>query len=391
MYVDFTPEQQALSQRLRAYFAELMTPERLTGTSGMEGGTVYRDTVRQMGRDGWLGVGWPKQYGGGGLTAVEQLIFFDELRRAHAPLPFVTLNTVGPALMAHGSEEHKREFLPLILQGEIHFAIGYTEPDAGTDLAALKTAAVRDGDEWVINGTKIFTSGANDADYIWLAARTDPEAPKHRGITIFIVDTKTPGFTWSLIHTVGGSATCMSYYENVRVPESMIVGGLNNGWKLITTQLNHERIGLAAFGGIASKYADDVANWARETEAEEGGRVIDRPFVQMALAEACARIEAMRVMNWRMAWGLEQGTLNPADASAVKVYCTETLIEVYRLLLEVIGPVGALRKGSAAVALHGEIGQEARGCQINTFGGGVNEIQREIVAMAGLRMPRAPR
>jgi len=391
MYVDYTPEQKVLSQRLRTYFAELMTPERLAGTRAMEGGKVFRETVRQMGRDGWLGVGWPKEYGGGGLTAVEQLIFFDELRRAHAPLPFVTLNTVGPALMAHGSEEHKREFLPRILNGETHFAIGYTEPDAGTDLAALKTAAVRDGDEWVINGTKIFTSGANDADYVWLAARTDPEAPKHRGITIFIVDTKIPGFSWSLIHTVGGGATCMSYYENVRVPASMIVGGLNNGWKLITTQLNHERIGLAAFGGIAFKYLDDVIDWARETETEEGGRVIDRPFVQAALAEACARLEAMKVMNWRMAWALEQGTLDPADASAVKIYSTETLIEVYRLLLEVIGPVGALRKGSPGVVLHGEIGQEARSCQINTFGGGVNEIQREIVAMAGLRMPRAPR
>jgi alkylation response protein AidB-like acyl-CoA dehydrogenase len=391
MYVDLTPEQLALRDRIRAYFAELMTPERRAAIRNMEGGRVFKETVRQMGRDGWLGVGWPKEFGGGGLTAVEQLVFFDELRRAGAPLPFVTLNTVGPALMAHGSEAHKREFLPRILAGEVHFAIGYTEPDAGTDLAALKTAAVRDGDDWIINGTKIYTSGADEADYIWLAARTDPDAKKHQGITIFIVDTETPGFSASPIHTVGGGHTCMSYYENVRVPGDMIVGGLNNGWRLITTQLNHERIGLAAFGGVAFKHMDDVLAWARETEDPDGGRVVDDPRVQMALGEAQARLEAMKVMNWRMAWALERDELDPAQASAMKVYSTETLIEVYRLLLEVLGPPGALRAGSPAAALHGAVSQEARACQINTFGGGVNEVQREIVAMAGLRMPRAPR
>jgi alkylation response protein AidB-like acyl-CoA dehydrogenase len=391
MYVDYTEEQKALSAELRSYFCELMTPERLEGIRSMEGGKIYREVIREMGKDGWLGVGWPKEFGGGGLTAVEQLIFFDEVRRAHAPLPFVTLNTVGPALMALGSQEHKQEFLPRILAGDLHFAIGYTEPDAGTDLAALKTSAVRQGDDWIINGTKIFTSGANDADYIWLAARTDADAPKHKGISIFMVDTKSEGFTWSMIHTVGGGATCMSYYENVRVPDSMLVGGVNNGWKLITTQLNHERIGLAAFGGIAFKYFDAVADWARETEDHTGRPVIESERVQLALGEAYARLEAMKVMNWRMAWALEQKVLDPAHASVVKVYSTETLIEVYRLLLEVLGPVGSLRKGSAGSALRGEIGQEARSCQINTFGGGVNEILREIVAMAGLHMPRSPR
>lgn len=391
MYVDYTPEQRDLRMRIRKYFQQLMTPERVKGIRNLEGGKIFRETVAQMGRDRWLGVGWPKEYGGGGLTAIEQMIFVDELRRAGAPLPFVTLNTVGPALMAHGSEAHKSEFLPRILNGEVHFAIGYTEPDAGTDLASLKTSAVKDGDEWVINGTKIFTSGADEADYIWLAARTDPDVKKHRGITIFIVDTRSPGFSASPIHTVGGGHTCMSYYENVRVPESMIVGGLNNGWRLITTQLNHERIGLAAFGGIAFKRLEDVIAWAKETKDQTGRRVIDDPRVQIALGEAVARLEAMKVMNWRMGWALEQDRLDPAHASAVKVSSTESLIDVYRLLLEVLGTPGALRAGSPAAALQGAMSQEARACQINTFGGGVNEVQREIVAMAGLGMPRAPR
>ena len=391
MHVDYTPEQKELRLKLRDYFGQLMTPERREGIKMLEGGNLFREIVREMGRDGWLGVGWPEEYGGGGMTAIEQLIFFDELRRAGAPLPFVTLNTVGPALMAHGSEVHKREFLPRILAGEAHFAIGYTEPDAGTDLASLKTSAVQEGDEWVINGTKIFTSGADDADYIWLAARTDPDAKKHRGISIFIVDTKLPGFSASPIHTVGGGHTCMSYYENVRVHESMIVGGLNQGWGLITTQLNHERVGLAAFGGIAFKHLDDVVVWAKETCDAAGVRVVDDPRVQQALGEASARLDAMKVMNWRMAWGLEQDLLDPAQASAVKVYSTETLIEVYRLLQEVVGVAGALRKGSAGAVLLGALSQEARACQINIFGGGVNEVQREIIAMAGLKMPRAPR
>ena len=391
MYVDLNSEQMALRDKIRSYFADLMTPERKAGIRNMEGGAVFKETVRQMGKDGWLGVGWPKEYGGGGLTALEQMIFVDELRRAGAPLPFVTLNTVGPCLMEHGSEEHKQEFLPLILRGEAHFAIGYTEPDAGTDLAALNTTAILEGDEWVINGTKIFTSGADDADYIWLAARTDPEAKKHQGISIFIVDTRDPGFSASPIHTVGGGHTCMSYYENVRVPDSMLVGGRGNGWRLITTQLNHERIGLAAFGGIAFKHMENVTEWAKETRRPDGRRVIDDVRVQMTLGEAQARLEAIKVMNWRMAWAVERNELDPAQASAVKVSSTESLIEVYRLMLEVIGPAGGLRPGSEAAVLEGTIGQEMRACQINTFGGGVNEVQREIVAMAGLRMPRAPR
>jgi len=391
MYIDYTSEQKTLRDELRGYFSTLMTPERKAGIRSLEGGKIFRETVKQIGADGWLGVGWPKEYGGRGLTAVEQLIFFDELRRAGAPLPFVTLNTVGPAIMEHGSEEQKQHFLSLILKGEVHFAIGYTEPDAGTDLAALKTSAVRDGDEYVINGTKIFTSGANDADYIWLAARTDPEAGKHKGITIFIVDTTLPGFDVSLIHTVGGGATCMSYYNDVRVPASSIVGGENNGWRLITTQLNHERVGLAAFGGVALKHLDDVLDWAKGTLDEESRPVAEKSFVRSALAEAYARLEAMKVLNWRMAWSLEQGALDFAQASAVKVYGTETLIEVYRLLLDVVGESGVLRKGSPGALLQGDLELQFRACQINTFGGGVNEIQREIVAAAGLRMPRGPR
>ena len=391
MYIDLTPSQKELRKTLRTYFEDLMTPERRASVRGTEGGEIYRETIRQMGQDGWLGVGWPTEFGGGGRTMVEQMIFLEEQRRSGAPFPFVTVSTVGPALMAHGSDEQKSEYLPRILAGECHFSIGYSEPGAGTDLASLTTSAVPDGDDWVINGTKIFTSGANDTDYIWLATRTDPEAPKHKGITIFIVPADSAGFSASLIHTIGGLSTAMTYYENVRVPKENIVGGLNGGWKLITTKLNHERIGLAAFGSACYSRTEKVIAWARDTKDAEGTPMIGLPWVRNNLAEAYARIEAMKLLNWRMAAQLESGQLNPADASAVKVYGTEAVLEIYRLLQEVVGPSALVSAGSPAAQIDGELELEARAATINTFGGGVNEIQREIVSMAGLRMPRVPR
>jgi len=391
MHIDYTPEQKALRAELRDYFAVLITPEQRPKLRGLETGPLHKQVIRQMGSDGWLGVGWPTEYGGQGRTAIEQMIWFEEARRAGAPIPFVTLNTVGPCLMAAGTDAQKQKFLRGILAGEIHFAIGYSEPNAGTDLAALETRAVRDGDHYVVNGTKSFTSTADTADYVWLAVRTDPEAPKHKGISILIVDTKSPGFSCAPIHTVGGGHTNMTYYENVRVPADMVVGAENEGWRLITLQLNHERIGLAAFSSYAHRLHDETLEWARKTCAEDGRPVADKPWVQACLAEAHARLEAMKIFNWRMAWELERGVVNPAMASAAKVYSTETVIEVYRLLLEVVGMPGAMRPGSAGCVLRGELETEWRHCQINTYGGGVNEIQRELIATFGLGLPRAAR
>jgi alkylation response protein AidB-like acyl-CoA dehydrogenase len=391
MYVDYTPDQKALRDELADYFSHLITPEVRAELGPMHGGETFSRIVRRMGADGWLGVGWPREYGGQGRTAIEQQIFIDEARKAGAPIPFVTLSTVGPALIAIGTDEQKQEFLPGILAGELHFAIGYTEPESGTDLASLSTSAVKQGDEWIINGTKVFTSGADHSDYIWLAARTDPDVKKHRGITLFIVDTKQPGFRATPIHTLGGGHTTMTYYDDVRVPDSRIVGKVHGGWKVITLQLNHERMGLAAFAGQARLHMEQVAAWARETEVENGRPLAETPWVQLALGECFARLEALKVLNWRMAWELEAGRLDPAHASAVKVYGSECVIEVYRLLHEVLGPAGTLRRDSPGALLRGDIEQASRGAPINTFGGGVNEVQREIIAMLGLGMPRSPR
>ena len=386
MYLEETQEQRALRAELRAYFARLVTPEtrRALDEEG-EGGEVFRSVVRQMGADGWLGIGWPTEYGGQGRPATDQFIFFTEVQRARVPFPFVTLNTVGPTLMRYGSDEQKAFFLPGILAGEINCAIGYTEPGAGTDLASLRTRAVRDGDEWVIDGNKIFTSGADQADYVWLATRTDPEAPKHKGISIFMVPTSSPGFSCTPIVTVGGVSTTATYYDGVRVSADALVGQLNEGWRMITNQLNHERVGLAAVAALALRLWSEVAEWA----VAEG--VADVPWVAADLARTYALLEAQQLLNWRMTAAVADDTLGAADSSAVKVYGTESTVQVYRLLLGIVGAAGAVRPGSPGAVLQGELERASRAAQINTFGGGVNEVQREILAMAGLGMKRASR
>lgn len=387
MHVDLTPEQRALQEHLRGYFAEMMTPELVGEIKGSEGGgPLYRRALEKMGADGWLGIGWPEEYGGQGRTPIEQMIFADEVQSAGFPLPFLTLNTVGPTLAAYGSDELKREFLPRILAGKCHFSIGYSEPGAGTDLASLKTRAVRDGDEWVIDGQKVFTSLADFADYIWLAARTDPQAPKHRGISMFLVPTTAPGFKLTPTWTVGDVRTNTTYYENVRVPHEYLVGGENNGWGLIVSQLNHERVSLTPYGP-SKRMLEEVRQWALATRLADGRRVIDQGWVREALAWVHAKLEALRLMQWKLAWSMTKGKLHPADASAVKVYATELYVQAYHRLLEVLGPAGTLKDGSPGAVARGRLERMYRATLILTFGGGTNEVQRDIIAMAGLGLP----
>ena len=389
MQIELSPEQAALRDEVRAYFRQLL-PDGPPEAEGEGMGSKYKSIIKQMGKDGWLGVGWPKEFGGHGRGPLEQLIFLDEASRAGAPIPMVTLNTVGPTLAQFGTDEQKEKFLPGILAGEIEFAIGYTEPGAGTDLASLRTSAVRDGDEYVVNGQKVFTTGGDTANFIWLACRTDPNAPKHKGISILIVDTDQPGFKSTPIYTVGGGHTNATYYDDVRVPANMLVGEENGGWKMITTQLNFERVALGPSARIF-RNLDAVAAWARDTKLPTGARVIDTEWVRIKLAIVRAKAEVAELFNWRVASLQEQGELNPADASAMKVYGTELQIESLRLLMEVLGAAGTVVGNSPGAVLKGTLEQQYRGAVVNTFGGGVNEIQREIVAAAGLHTPRVPR
>ena len=382
MHLDHTPEQQRLRAELRAYFARLVPDNayaRYADPAARK--RFYRDTIRTLGSDGWLGVGWPEEYGGRGLSAMEQFIFFDEAAQAGVPLPLMALNTVGPTLMKFGTEEQKAYFLPRVLSGEIDFAIGYSEPEAGTDLAALRTRAVRDGDTYLVNGQKIWTTNGDTAEWVWLAVRTDPDAPPHRGITMLLVPTSDPGYSCTVINTLASHDTTASYYENIRVPVSRRVGAENQGWRLITNQLNHERVTLAAHGTMAVRALHDVQRWAARTELADGRRVLDLGWVRRLLARTHTRLEALKLLNWQMVTAVEDGTLTPQDASAVKVYGSEARRDAYAALMEI----------TAAAGPHGELERGYRSAVIFTFGGGNNEIQREIISWIGLGMPRVRR
>jgi alkylation response protein AidB-like acyl-CoA dehydrogenase len=367
-----------------------MTPERraaLQGDGEYGDGTAYKDIVRQMGADGWLTLGWPQEYGGRGGSALDQLIFTDEAAIAGAPVPFLTINTVGPTIMRFGTPEQRAFFLPKIAAGRLHFAIGYSEPGAGTDLASLRTNAVRDGDEFVVNGQKMWTSLIQYADYVWLACRTDPDAAKHKGLSVLIVPTDSPGFSWTPVRTMSGVTTSATYYSDVRVPASAVVGELNRGWALITNQLNHERVALTSAAPIMTAL-HDVREWAQNTKLSDGRRVIDQEWVQLHLARVHAKVQFLRLKNWQVASGSHVG---PADASATKVFGTEFAIEAYRLLMEVVGTNAIVRPGSPAAVLHGRLERMHRSSLILTFGGGTNEVQRDIIAGVGLHLPASGR
>ena len=387
MFIDLTDEQRALQAEIREYFSTLISPEEAEIMVTERHGPTYREVIRRMGRDGWLGVGWAKEFGGKGFGEIEQQIFTNEATRANVPLPAVTLMTVGPTLQVYGTEEQKERFLPLILAGEVHFAIGYSEADAGTDLAALTTKAVREGDEYIVNGQKLWTTGGHDADFVWLAVRTGTPDSRHRGISILIMDAKDPGYSWTPIITADGAHHVnATYYENVRVPANMLVGEEDRGWRLITTQLNHERVMLGPAGRIAAQY-DRVSEWAKR-DGLDGKPLLTQPDVQRSLAEIRVILRLNELLNWQVSSAA--GDVDIADASATKVFATERVQRVGRLAEEIVGRWGDPAEPETAALMRWLDVQTKRNMVI-TFGGGVNEVMRELIATSGLKLPRVPR
>ncbi len=386
--LELTVEQRSLKTELRDYFTGL-AGQTEHGDPGPDGsrdrhGPTYQALIRQMGQDGWMGIGWPKEYGGHGLGEIEQTIFANEAQRADVHLPAVTLQTVGPTLIRYGTEHQKDLFLKRILEGDVHFAIGYSEPDAGTDLASLRTTARRDGDHYVVNGQKLWTTGGHQADYIWLAVRTDPDAPKHKGISILIVDTTDPGYSWTPIITADGSHHVnATYYNDVRVPVEMLVGEENQGWKLITTQLNHERVMLGPAGRLEG-LRDRVADWATKAG------VVDRADVQDVLGRVTATFRVNELLNWEVARAAAVGEISVGDASSSKVFAAD---QAQHLSADLVGIVH--RYGDPADEETGRLmsylDAQAKRNLVLTFGGGVQEVQRELIAMFGLGLPRVPR
>lgn len=394
MRIALTAEQTAFRCDIRKYFDTLMTPERRVALSFDDGqyrdGQAYLDLIRQIGHDGWLTMGWPAKFGGGGRSMVDQLIFGDAAAVAGVAIPYLTINTIGPTLMRHGTLAQQQFFLPRIAAGELHFSVGYSEIDAGTDLAALKTAAVRDAESggWWINGQKMWTSQAKYADYIWLAARTDPERARHRGISVFAVPTSAPGFSYTTIKTVAGVRTAATYYDNVWVADEALIGELNGGWSLITNQLNHERVALFS-SAVLADHIEKTAQWATSAFDADGCPLIEHEVVQELLGRAHARTELLTLLNWKLAAHIDD--LTPGQASAIKVFASENALEVYRLLMEVVGPESTLTPGSPGAVLAGILERYHRTNLVFTFGGGTNEIQRDMIALLDLGLPVAKR
>ena len=400
MFIGYNTRQEELRAELRAYYRELLTPEVREALAAEDGcGPAHREIVGRLGRDGWLTVGWPTEYGGRGYSAVEQFVMFDESVASGAPIPMLTINTVGPTLMQFGTEEQRQFFLPKISKGEITFCIGYSEPDAGTDLASLTTRAVRDGDEYIINGQKTWTSLAKDADYIWLAARTNPEVKKHKGISLFCIPMDTPGLSIQPLDLLSTHDINHTFFDDVRVPASTLIGEENGGWGLITSQLNRERVTICS-SGMVTKALEETIDYAKNTKRADGTRLIDAPWVQRNLAEVTAGLEYLRLANWQVAWTVatkidgQQPDMDTiagfiADSSGVKVYGTEFYTRAYRKLMEVYGPQATVARGSIGHLTRLEM--QYRSTVILTFGGGTNEMQRDLISQFGLGYPKADR
>ena len=382
MDFEWEPEHRAFLAELRAFIREWRTPELLAeyaATYGAGGPELSRFRAA-LEEKGWARMCWPVEQGGQGRNLLYQFLFVEEMEYWGMPYGNLTFTSVAPTLAAFGSEAQQREYLPGIYRGELVFALGYSEPNAGTDLASLRTRAVRVGDEWVVNGQKIWTSLADVATHVWLAVRTDPDAPKHAGISLLIVPTDAPGLAIRPLPTMYGGHTNETFYDDVRVPVGNLVGEVNRGWPIIMHALNHERVGLAATGALARLYDELVAH-LREAEP---ARLAD-PVVRLRLAELWLRLREHRVLALQNAWLIAKGQTPIAEASLAKISATELRTELANAAMDLLGRRGGLSAESGARAPFGGRAEWTfRLSPIFRFGGGTNEVQRDIVAGAGL-------
>ena len=391
MKIELTKNQQKLKDELKEYFSTLLNKELLSEMSDPQffegGGPEFKKALKIMGQDGWIGLSWPKEFGGKEFTPIEQYIFVEEIMRTGFPFPFLTTESVGPMIAQYGSDWAKETIAKSILRGETIFAIGYSEPNAGTDLASLKTQALPDKEGFKINGQKIWTSLANYADYIWLAARTNNEVKKHKGISMFIVPTDDDGFSYTPIQTLGDVTTNMTYYDDIYVSKDNLVGELNSGWNLITSQLNLERLALVNHGPVDELY-HQLLTLAKSTKVDSTNVLSDIDWVKSNFAKIYSGLETLKLICWKQVWGMENNVLSMTDASLAKIYGSEYFIEAYRMMMEIFGELSIIRDDSLSI-LNSRLERMYRTASILTFGGGTNEVQRDIISMAGLLMPRS--
>jgi alkylation response protein AidB-like acyl-CoA dehydrogenase len=380
----FTPQQDAFRQELRAFLAEELPRVRAEGELF---GSWSQPFSKKLAARGWIGLAWPRAYGGQELGHIERTIFTEEMVAHEAPTAYhlVAERQMGPSIIRQGSEEQKRYFLPRIASADVSFAIGMSEPGAGSDLAAVQTRAVRDGDEYVVNGQKIWTSNAHLADWIWLVCRTDPEAPKHRGISILLVDMKTPGISVRpLLNMAGTHGFNEVFFEDVRVPRRNLVGEENRGWYVVAENLDYERSGIERITATAGLFRA-LVDYARAHRGARGGPA---DIARFELADRAIELEVGRLLAYRVAWLMSQDRVPNYEASMSKLYGSEWTQRVARTGLKLMTAHGMARTPEER-ALRARIERAYLTTASATIAGGTSEIQRNIIATRGLGLPRS--
>ena len=347
-----------------------------------------REFTKKLGAKRWFAPAWPEKYGGSGKSQIEQMILNEELAYHRAPSGgrLFTIGITGPTMLVHGSEEQKERYLPGMASGAVWYCQGFSEPGSGSDLASMETRAVRDGDDYVVNGQKIWTSNGHIADRMLLLARTNPDVPKHKGISAFVLDMKTPGISVQAIPNIAYRRDFNQvFFEDVRVPAKDLMGGLDNGWYVATTTLDFERSNIAAISG-ARRTVHDLVRWAKETHP--GGRPWDKATVRHKLADLVVEVETGRLVAYRTAWLQAKGDVPNYEASMGKVWMAMLGIKVANTGVNLMGAYGQLQPGSPWAPLFGRVLTAYLLAMSGPIGGGTSEIQKNIIAQRGLGLPR---
>ncbi len=391
MEFHFSPEDEAFRQEVRTFLKQNLPPnwQGFTGQNAEEELEVDLGMRKKLVQKGWLALAWPKEYGGAGAGIIRQLVFSEELAYHRAPgRDGQGIGLIGPCIMVHGTEEQKKEHLGRIARGEVVWCQGFSEPGSGSDLASLQTKAERDGDDFVINGSKIWTTFGHKADWMHILTRTDPNAPKHKGVSYFLLDMKTPGIeVRPLVNMADTHEFNQVFFTNARVPARNMLGEQNRGWYVATTTLDFER-SMAAFAASLRKLLEEALDFLKREKKAGGSSPLDNPLVRHKLADLSVAIQASRLLSYRVAWMQSQGKIPNMEASMGKVFATELNQRVARTLMEILGLRSQLTPKDARAPLSGRIQYLYRNTISSTIAAGTSEIQRNIISTRGLGLPR---
>ncbi len=385
----FTPEQEQFREQIRGFLAQHLSDELRAeiAASGHTPGPLGKQFLRLLGEHGWLGVGWPREYGGQGRSMIEQTIFYHELDLHDVHFGNLTITSLAMTLIKLASEEQKREYLPRILKGELEICLGYTEPGAGSDLAGITTRAERDGTDYLITGQKVFTTGAHYASHCWLLARSEPAAPRHKGLSVFIFPLDTPGVTIHPIYTMEGIRTNEVFLDQVRVPASCMIGTPGSGFYTVAMALDFERAFMGKYTKLGRDF-DALVQCCKQIDAD-GRPLFEDPLIKDRLVRLHIDIERLRLLCLKSAWMIDEGKVPTAEASAQKVLASELEQRLADEGIQILGGYGQLERESPHTPMKGRLTQSWLISPMLRFGGGANEIQRDIIAQRGLGLPRA--